>query len=476
MKELSIRPDQNIEAIREEFASLKRRATEPIEALPILFFPVHIVFALTITAVVAVNSRELPTTLFAVAIAWIYPGPIVSVILALILAGVVGSWLERTLTKRRLTRDWYHRYIYLKQIVSELDEAERLRTEEEKHRQDEARRIRLLPLQMAVADYRKQVDAVSLIVSNIESVLQRKRKWYDEYRGYEESIEQCLFELNELKGESRELGILFAELSKEAPFLLRVLVDSIEHYQNRCESLLIRIQSLKDWTPPVRRTVRTSNRERTGAIRQRILIPGSPRPSIIQSEDSSEAYDFSHPETIQQPILVAPPKPPKRRVLNKQLKKIPFEDYVGAAKLKMETGELGEIIALHYEIRRVEEETGRSGDGQVRRVSEESDSYGYDIESYSQGETVYIEVKSTTGTFDTDFFLTANERNVMKEKRENYWLYRIFELSKEDGSAKLSVFRGRSEIEASFELEPTNYRMNPKESASDGMLPFDILK
>ncbi len=103
----------------------------------------------------------------------------------------------------------------------------------------------------------------------------------------------------------------------------------------------------------------------------------------------------------------------------------------------MSIGELGEVVALHYEIRRVESETGFSSVGKVMRVSEQTDSAGYDIESFSQGDKVFIEVKSTSGGFWTDFFLTANEERVMKNLGEKYWLYRIFELSKDDGSAKL---------------------------------------
>ncbi len=128
-------------------------------------------------------------------------------------------------------------------------------------------------------------------------------------------------------------------------------------------------------------------------------------------------------------------------MLNKKLKKIPFEDYVGAALAKMEIGQLGEVLVMHYEIRRVQEEGARYGAQLVQRVSEESDSYGYDIESFSQGKKVYIEVKSTSGPFETDFFLSANEQKVMNDFEEKYWLYRVFELSKENNTAKLSIFR-----------------------------------
>ncbi len=185
---------------------------------------------------------------------------------------------------------------------------------------------------------------------------------------------------------------------------------------------------------------------RTHAPRNAVIESGNsvPRPSrnpsignTLQSPTPSIIPSTSYISEIKELVVVLPPEPPKRRVLKRELKKIPFEDYVGVAKAKMSIGELGEVVALHYEIRRVESETGFSSVGKVMRVSEQTDSAGYDIESFSQGDKVFIEVKSTSGGFWTDFFLTANEERVMKNLGEKYWLYRIFELSKDDGSAKL---------------------------------------
>lgn len=462
MNQLSLNQVENVEGIREEYESLRKRTGRLSDLPSYVYLSIHIIFATYVTLTAAITTNRIGTTILVAILSATYPGFLVSGLVFLIVYGLFGGILERYLERRRLVRSWYQRYLYLKNYIEDYDEAERLRKEEQKRIEAEAKRVWLLPLHNAIREFHVQLREYDELVSDLDEFFRRKKKWYSEYRPFEQNINQCVERLNDLEGEGRRLEEKLVDLARESPTSFPYLFESISRTRRKFEWLLEKMQSMKNWTPPIGSTSpQATVRLLTGSGTQPPKTPKS-RATIAESEALENEYDFSFPTDIKQPIVVVPPSPPKRRVQNRRLKKIPFEDYVGAAKAKMTIGELGEVVVLHYEIRRVDEESGRYGAHRVRRVSEESDSFGYDIESFSQGEKVFIEVKSTSGPFWTDFILTANERNVMKELGDKYWLYRIFELSQEDGSAKLSIFRGRFEIENSFDLEPSNYKLKPK--------------
>lgn len=466
MGRLSINQDVTISEIRTEYRSLKWRAEKKIDSFESLLWIVHSILSVGVIVLVALRTHDLGQTFLAAVIYGYIPGLFASMIVTGLLHLAIGKRFGHYLENRRLESSWYQRYQYLKDYIPAYDEAEKLRLAEEK-------RVRLQPVRNAVQQIRDNVEKANEVIRTAENILWRKRKWYREYREYEKGIEGCIPGLEELEREGQLARAKFGPLAEEASYEFYNLFRKISDSEQRCRSLLLKIQGMKDWTPPVR----------TYAPRNAVSESGNsvPRPSrnpsignTPQSPTPSIIPNTSHISEIKEPVVVLPPEPPKRRVLNRELKKIPFEDYVGAAKAKMSIGELGEVVALHYEIRRVESETGFSSVGKVTRVSEQTDSAGYDIESFSQGDKVFIEVKSTSGGFWTDFFLTANEERVMKNLGEKYWLYRIFELSKDDSSAKLSIFRGTAEIDASFELEAANYKFNPKSNVN-GTLPFERL-
>lgn len=467
MKGLSINPDADINEIRKEYRSLKPRAEKRIDSFESLWLIVHTILTIAVTTFVGFRTLDIWSTLLA-AVAYGYiPGFIASAIVAGLLHLVVGNRFARYLENRRLTSTWYQRYQYLSAYIPEYEEAEKLRLAEEK-------RIRLQPVRDEVQRIRDKVKKIEEVIKTAENIIWRKRKWYSEYREYEDAIEECVPMLDDLEGQGQMARARFSQLAEEASYEFYALFRHITALKQRCHSVLSKMQGMKDWIPPVQ--TRTSSRTNGNAsipnshsTRTRPISQSPPAPSPVTSNPIGSE--------VRQPVVVTPPQPPKRRVLNRELKKIPFEDYVGAAKAKMTIGELGEIVVLHYEIRRVEAEIGASSFGKVTRVSEHTDSLGYDIESFSENDKVFIEVKSTSGGFWTDFFLSANERRVMNNLGEKYWLYRIFALSKEDGSAKLSIFRGKAEIDASFELEAANYKMNPKtNSTGNGTLPFETLQ
>lgn len=449
MKKLSVNPNGDINEIRKEYQSLKLRAGKTIDSFDLLFWIVHPVLTLAVTVFFAFRTLDLRQTLIAAVVYGYIPGVIASAVVTGLLDLAIGKRCRDYLESRRLTSSWYQKYQYLRSYIADYDEAEKLSLEEE-------RRVRLQPVRDEVKRICNQVEEVNNHIRSSENTIWRKRKWYPEYREYEGNIETCISKLEDLREKGQLAKAKFGLLAEEMSYEFNSLFGQISNSRLRCHSVLGKMQGMKDWTPPVRTRTRAERDSTTTEVRR-------PRVSSRQT-------------TIQQPVVVTPPQPPKRRVLTRQLKKIPLEDYLGAAMAKMTIGELGEVVALHYEIRRVEAETGVSFHGTVSRVSEHTDSVGYDIESFSQGEKVFIEVKSTSGSFWTDFYLSANERQVMNKLDEKYWLYRIFDLSKEDGSAKLSIFRGKAEIDASFELEAANYKFSPKTTSNgNGTLSYETL-
>jgi len=476
MNGLSIKQDSDINESRKEYQSLKWRAEKKIDTFDYLFWIVHLLLILAVTTFVGFRTYNISLTILAALASGYIPGMIVSVIVTLLLDHAIGKRFERYLDNRRLTSTWYQRFEYLSTFIPEYEEAEKIRLAEEKRvqlqRLAEEKRIRLQPVSNEIQRISDEVEKIEEVIKASENVIWRKRKWYAEYREYEDAIEECIPMLDDFESQGRLVKTKFAQLAEEVSYEFYALSRKISGLKQRCQSVLAKMQGMKDWTPPVQ--TRSSSR----TARNTITFPSTPiptRPSDQLLPLPSLVTSNSALSEVQQPVVVSPPQPPKRREFN-ALKKIPFEDYVGMAKAKMAIGELGEIVVLHYELRRVEEETGLPSLGMVVRVSEQSDNLGYDIESFSEDDKVYIEVKSTSGGFWKDFFLSANERRMMDKLEERYWLYRIFDLSKEDGSAKLSIFRGKAEIEATFELEPTNYKFVAKNDfTGESTLPFEEL-
>lgn len=131
-------------------------------------------------------------------------------------------------------------------------------------------------------------------------------------------------------------------------------------------------------------------------------------------------------------------------------------NYIQKTKDDHLTGLKGEKIALRLERERVRA-LNLDPDEHVRYVAEISDSYGYDIESVDivNGKIVelFIEVKTTKDIKDTNFFVSKNEVDVSKEKKERYQVMRIYDIL----SVKPKYYTANGEIEENFYLDPVSY-------------------
>ena len=131
-------------------------------------------------------------------------------------------------------------------------------------------------------------------------------------------------------------------------------------------------------------------------------------------------------------------------------------------------GEAGEELVLEYERRSLHDGGRHDLSKKVEHTAHtEGPSAGYDILSYDAGgNKKRIEVKTTRLGKRTPFFITRNELQKSLQHRDNYWLYRIFDLQKPSGP-KMYIHPGAVEKWASLQAE--TYRGMPQlEADSSG--------
>jgi len=109
-------------------------------------------------------------------------------------------------------------------------------------------------------------------------------------------------------------------------------------------------------------------------------------------------------------------------------------DYIELEKRRQEIGEKGEQFVYEQEVFRLKK-AGSEYANKVSRKPSKDPKNGYDIDSFTEtGEKIYIEVKSTAGSVDEPFYMTANEREKANQIKENggiYQIHRVCNIGKE---------------------------------------------
>lgn len=152
---------------------------------------------------------------------------------------------------------------------------------------------------------------------------------------------------------------------------------------------------------------------------------------------------FMPAEVGEKPLAVVPLRPKNRASARKNgqrayvgEKKI---DYVAKAKRDKDLGLMGEERILTYEREKLRK-CGRSDLAlKVEHVAKEKgDGEGYDILSFdAEGRQLFIEVKTTGGSCQDQFFMSANELEFAKKHPENYYVYRLYNLT---SAPKLTIY------------------------------------
>ena len=140
-------------------------------------------------------------------------------------------------------------------------------------------------------------------------------------------------------------------------------------------------------------------------------------------------------------------------------------DYINKARKDAEVGLLGEELVINYEKERLINLDLNEYAEKIRWISKESDSYGYDIESFDVDENgkvypIKIEVKTTASKADTEFFVTKNELEESKEYKKSYFIYRVYDAK----GIYPKFYRAAGCISDNFIIDPVTYMARYKYS------------
>jgi hypothetical protein len=139
------------------------------------------------------------------------------------------------------------------------------------------------------------------------------------------------------------------------------------------------------------------------------------------------------------------------------------QEYIELAKEKQEIGLCGELYILEYEKKALIKE-GRADLAQkISHVAKDKGNYlGFDVLSYDKdGREKYIEVKTSTQSYKSDFILTKNELDKI-HLLGNYFIYRLFDFDIQKNEGSLYKVNCETELKDYFILEPISYRVKPR--------------
>ena len=145
---------------------------------------------------------------------------------------------------------------------------------------------------------------------------------------------------------------------------------------------------------------------------------------------------------------------------NFRTKKSP--DYALKESKNRKLGLVGEELVLKYEKESLISLGKEDLAEKVIHTSQvEGDGAGYDIKSFNEdGSIKYIEVKTTRGNINTDFYMSPRELRFAELNKDSYCLYRVFDLQKRTNNGKFFLFN--EDINNSFNKIPTGFRLSKK--------------
>jgi Domain of unknown function (DUF3883) len=134
-------------------------------------------------------------------------------------------------------------------------------------------------------------------------------------------------------------------------------------------------------------------------------------------------------------------------------------NYIEREAKNRSLGAAGELFVINYERARLIHAGKERLAARIEHTSKvRGDQEGYDVLSYSEtGSERLIEVKTTKGGSQTQFFVTRNEVATSEREAHSYHVYRLFDFQR---APKLYTLAGP--ISLSCQLSPTTYRASPR--------------
>jgi Domain of unknown function (DUF3883) len=189
------------------------------------------------------------------------------------------------------------------------------------------------------------------------------------------------------------------------------------------------------------------------AVERYLSRQGLPEPSVLTTpanEVTEQRALWIGPPPILVPELVKS-TPELERLVRK------FDPAARDARNRS-LGKDGELLVFEHEIRRLK--TSKRPD-LARRVEwtsqERGDGAGFDIASFeTDGQARLIEVKTTTGSAITPFYLSENELSFSEERPEAFTLMRLYNFAE-----RPMAFELRPPLGTVLSLMPITYRASP---------------
>lgn len=129
-------------------------------------------------------------------------------------------------------------------------------------------------------------------------------------------------------------------------------------------------------------------------------------------------------------------------------------------KNRKKKGNRGEEIAIRIERERLRKLGYEELIPCIKHVAKSKDGHGYDIESVTVDDTgrispIFIEVKATMYSKDTPFYLSRRELEVAREKGEQYFIYRIYNMRETTNEFEYYVIQG--DVSQYYRMDEVSY-------------------
>ncbi len=124
-------------------------------------------------------------------------------------------------------------------------------------------------------------------------------------------------------------------------------------------------------------------------------------------------------------------------------------------------GDLGELWVINYEKQKLLKANKSKLSEKVKHVAKDKgDGLGYDILSFdTNGNEIFIEVKTTKGKVNSTFYITRNELEKSKIEQDDFYIYRVFNYDNENSKTELLIIKG--DLTKLCEV-PLTYKVNMK--------------
>jgi Domain of unknown function (DUF3883) len=186
----------------------------------------------------------------------------------------------------------------------------------------------------------------------------------------------------------------------------------------------------------------------------------APKPEKIYAESPTPASTELDISTVFSPRA---PSIIKKiaRIRGKRLTIKSMVNYLELYVRNQDVGKLGELFILKTEREYLLKNNRKDLADRVVHVSVENDSAGYDILSFDiTGAKRHIEVKTTTAGYESQFFLSVNETQMMAIL-PNYFIYRIYNFDWKNKAGLIYKIDCAKDFEKYFRLETAIYKVIP---------------